>query len=157
MINKACFCGILNVLEQVSYQANHLKRFIGRDINEDEFPYNYMIDQIHFLADGFFNDAQLESNRCGNRNFFYDCDKEFKSNYEVVRDLIYHYCFTSEFGRSLNCNTENVLTVMDRVKDTSICNFDMTTCEELYTLIVEWINRDPKDNSVEYRIAVPTF
>lgn len=154
MINKSGFIGIIGVLENLSYRSKYLGQFVGRTLDYDEFPYNYIIDCIHALTDAFFEEEQLENNRCGTREFFYDCNPEFKLEWEAVRDIIYYFCITTEFGRSLEHDTDNILIVIDKEKGTYVSNYHLDGVGELYDLIEEWVTRTPEEYLI-YQLRVP--
>lgn len=123
MIDKHTFENFIKILE--SYECGLSELETTLNVTFDNNFLTHTVDKmIDTLSESFFTQEQLK-------------DIDYVCQIETVKDLLYHYCFTAEFG---------LLT--DRLKGLYIENegkaderkFDCLTEEQLYDIIVRYVN-----------------
>ena len=94
---------------------------------------------ITTLAQGFFASEKVDEYFVGNK-LCDDCDEIFRTNFETIEELLYHYTCSSNFGREWGMMDD---TYIVKNRDGAIIQtFDGDTPEELYDIIVKFMARN---------------
>ena len=123
MIDKHTFENFIKILESYECGVSELETTLNVTF-DNNFLTHTLDKMIDALSESFFTQEQL-------KNIDYVCQ------IETVKDIIYHYCFTAEFG--LKQDKLQRLYIENEGKGEEV-SFDCTTVEQLYDIIVRYIN-----------------
>ena len=122
MIEKHTFKDILNSLEYYSCGVDQLEQSLGVTF-DNSFITNIMDNMLCALAYAFFTKEEID-------------DLENQVRIETVKDMLYYFAFTGEFG--LKIDKLQRLYVENENKSNERA-FDACTAEQLYTVINRYL------------------
>lgn len=94
---------------------------------------------ITTLAQGFFPTSEVDEYFVGDK-LCDDCDEIFKTNFETIEDLLYHYTCSSNFGREYGMMDD---TYVIKNKDGEVIqSFNGDSPDDLYTIITKFMARN---------------
>lgn len=123
MLSVKTFEEFLNMIEYYQAGLSNLETTLNV-MFDDNFLTNSIDNLITALANSFFTDEELD-------------DDNTLETASIVTDIIYHYCFTSDFG--LRSEKLKKLYIEDEGLETEEV-FDACTPSELYNLINRYIH-----------------
>lgn len=138
MIEKHTFCDTIICLRSYLDGLDSFEKSLGT-----YFTGNFLTDiigkTITTLAQGFFSTREIDEYFVGG-TLCDDSDETFKWNFETIEELLYHYTCSADFGRELGMMDETYkITDAD---DKVVKSYNGDTPEEVYTIIVDFLNRD---------------
>lgn len=133
MIEKHTFEDILNSLEYYTCGVDKLEQSLGVTF-DNNFITNIMDNMLCALAHSFFTKAEID-------------DLDHQVQIETVKDMLYHFAFTGEFG--LKINKLQRLYVENENKSNERA-FDACTAEQLYVIINRYLH--PQEVAETYTI-----
>lgn len=144
MIGKQAFANMLDgCLKNYSEGLDKFEKGLAMRITEGWLVHIFD-SMLTALTDSFFDetDAVHFTRNTDSSHIKRDCPPELKRRWSDVNEILYHYCFNSDFGnRPDQC--ERLIVVTDEDKnEVSVWNADCA--EELYDAIYVWLNNDSK-------------
>lgn len=149
MINKHIFSNFVDdLLKNYSEGLDNFERGLGMRIHE-----GWLVDPfdkiISSLTDAFFTDEELDVN-IYNDALTQEMTPEFDSEWCTINEIIYHYCFNSNFGEDTKQCTD-LLKI--KYKDGSEKRLSANNADELYDIIQIWHTRSD-DNTYHLNTTV---
>ena len=123
MLSEKTFEEFLNIIEYYTAGLSNLETTLNV-IFDDNFLTTSIDNLIMALAESFFTDEELD-------------DDNTSETICIVNDIIYHYCFTSDFG--LRSEKLKRLYIEDEGLETEEA-FDACSAKQLYNLIIRYIH-----------------
>lgn len=145
MIEKHTFCSILYQLRDYWDGVQNLEKSLGT-MFDNNFLTKVFDQMMTTLAKGFFSTDEINKWFVGSNSLCTDCDETFEFNFETIEDLLYHYTCNSNFGREQGLMDETYI-----IKDTNdviIESLDGNTPEELYDIIIKFLNRNDNNKHI---------
>lgn len=143
MINRIIFANLLDgMLKEYSNNFDKFESSLGVPI-----PDGWMVEPfdkiISSLTDACFAEEVFNSNfYLGSSDRMSCCTSpDAKKEWEAVNEVIYHYAFTSQFGKDpKQCERLLVRTNKDTNEETKVMS--AKNASELWDVIQDWLNRD---------------
>lgn len=143
MINKQAFASMLDdCLKNYSDGLNKFEKGLGIPIAEGWLVHIFD-SMLTALTDSFFDETEACYFTRGTTfsHIKKHCPTELKQRWSDVKEILYHYCFNSDFGtRPDQC--ERLIVITDE-NNNEVSVHDAACAEELYDAICIWLNRDP--------------
>lgn len=123
MLDKRTFCKLIDDLDDYVAGMRDLETSLGA-MFDNNFMTKHLDNSLNIISEAFFTQEQID-------------DLESLVAIETVKDIVYHYAFTGEFG--LKTSQLQRLYIEDENMSTEFA-MNAFNSEQLYDVIVRYLN-----------------